>query len=369
MNRTLVHAFGVVGVSLTLCACGGGGGSDPPKTNTPPPDNTPTGDPPSTGTFMDGPVEGINFKTATQSGTTDTDGHYSYVAGETVIFSVGGINFPSVTASQVVTPLDMIAKTDLADPTVVNILRLLQSLDKDGDASNGIQIAPAAHTAATGLSISFSSATFETDVANLVANSGSVTTALIDATTAVNHFKQTLSAQSIDWTPYFHYANNRQWNYTLTTGGPQNIYEYVVEGTANGKPVYIHGWDPIWDSSGTLEYVLKDMTNGPFWVGFRESGMDHFFSTPTLIGCAKLYESCSLQGSLDGMNYDFTWISELATVTVPAGTYNDCIKTTQTDNLSGEVRHEWKCRDVGIAKSDKVGSFVYELTSISTYNP
>jgi len=65
-----------------------------------------------------------------------------------VVFSIGAIEFPSVVAKGVVTPVDMAASGDEADPIVINIAVLLQSLDADGDPSNGISIPAAAVTAA-----------------------------------------------------------------------------------------------------------------------------------------------------------------------------------------------------------------------------
>lgn len=80
--------------------------------------------------------------------------------------------------------------------TTTNIARLLQSLDSDGNPDNGIIIPDAA--AATTLSIDFNTsiADFENnpDVINLVANSGSVTTALISADAANQHLSNTIGA-------------------------------------------------------------------------------------------------------------------------------------------------------------------------------
>ena len=39
-----------------------------------------------TGAFIDSPVEGINFRTETQSGTTNAAGEFQYLAGESVTF-------------------------------------------------------------------------------------------------------------------------------------------------------------------------------------------------------------------------------------------------------------------------------------------
>jgi len=74
-----------------------------------------------------------------------------------------------------VTPLDVFSTTEIGDTGVVNMTRLLQSLDTDGDPDNGITISPDAAASATGLSVDFNSASFDSEVINLVANSGSST--------------------------------------------------------------------------------------------------------------------------------------------------------------------------------------------------
>ena len=51
------------------------------------------------------------------------------------------------------------------------------------------------------MSLDFSSATFDTDVINLVANSGSVTTTLIDEAAALSHLQDTLASAGLLPTP------------------------------------------------------------------------------------------------------------------------------------------------------------------------
>lgn len=106
------------------------------------------------GVFVDSAVAGIHYETTPGgfSGVTSATGQYLYAEGDTVVFSIGAISFPSVVAKGVVTPLDM--GTDATDPVVINIAVLLQSLDADGDASNGITI-PAAAAEAADASVSF----------------------------------------------------------------------------------------------------------------------------------------------------------------------------------------------------------------------
>src|SRR5690606_11867782 len=59
------------------------------------------------GVFVDSPVANVAYRTETQSGVTDEHGNYDFLAGETVTFFLGDLEFPSVLASVVVTPLDM----------------------------------------------------------------------------------------------------------------------------------------------------------------------------------------------------------------------------------------------------------------------
>lgn len=153
-----------------------------------------------TGKFLDAAVSNMKYTTATQSGTTDALGQFKYIANETVTFSVGNVNLPPVTASAVLTPMSLANTTDMGNNTVLNILVLLQSLDDDGDPSNGIRIPAGASAAATAsLDFTVSSAAFRANTAltSLVANSGSVTKTPVAVNDALNHFTATLASNGI----------------------------------------------------------------------------------------------------------------------------------------------------------------------------
>lgn len=92
-----------------------------------------------TGVFLDDAVEGIRYKTATQGGITNEAGEFEFVDGESVTFSLGNIQLPPATAKLTVTPLDMAETENTSDNTVVNIIRLLQTLDTTPDTP-GIKI-------------------------------------------------------------------------------------------------------------------------------------------------------------------------------------------------------------------------------------
>ncbi|HEX7026916.1 MAG TPA: hypothetical protein VF268_06715, partial [Gammaproteobacteria bacterium] len=172
-------------LAVFVAACG----SDDDDDN-----NNNGGTPPATetGVFIDSAVAGIGYRTETQEGETNADGEYEYVEGETVTFFIGDLEFPPVPAKGVVTPLDMSGSDDLNDPVTVNIARLLQTLDSDGDASNGITIPDGAAAAASVLDFDVSVAEFETSVANFVANAGGGSLTLVSATDAVNHLQSSL---------------------------------------------------------------------------------------------------------------------------------------------------------------------------------
>ncbi len=178
--------------AFVLTGCGGSSGGSSNDSNTG--GTTAT----ETGIFVDAAVAGINYTTSPSgtSGQTNALGEYNYEAGDTVVFSIGGIDLPAVEATGRITPADMgSGATDWSsDQTVVNILRLLQTLDSDGDASNGITISDAVHTALQDMDLdpSLSEADFETQ-ANTAINATGKT--LIATADAVEHFK---SSQSSD---------------------------------------------------------------------------------------------------------------------------------------------------------------------------
>ena len=151
----------------------------------------------NTGVFLDSPVTNIGYITETQNGFTNSQGQYKYLEGETVTFFIGELEFPSVTASGTVTPLNLANTEDTSNSTVVNIIRLLQTIDQDGDPDNGITINSAAISSATQVDFSLSQNDFESSpaVTNLIQNSGSSNTNLISADEALANFEQTLAEE------------------------------------------------------------------------------------------------------------------------------------------------------------------------------
>jgi len=220
----------IAGLCLTalLSACGGGGGDAP----------TPTV---LTGVFVDSPVNGISYNTATQSGKTNAKGEFSYLSGENVTFAIGRIQLPAVAAKATVTPLDIAKTTDVNNQIVSNILVLLQSLDEDGNPANGITIsATALAQAITNINFDVSPAAFaaHADVAKLVANSGSVNKTLVSAANAIAHFQGT-TVPTVPVTAGF--AGTYQCSFSGTDSGTFKFVMSTSTGTASscsGTGVY-----------------------------------------------------------------------------------------------------------------------------------
>lgn len=144
----------------------------------------------SSSTFVDAAVAGASYSTASQSGTTAADGRFSFLPGESVVFSVGNVRLPAIpVTSAVVTPIEMGADGTATDPATLNIARFVQALDNDGNPDNGILINPARLAAGASTPASWSNA----NPAGLVASGVAVPTegqALIHLTKSVAQARQ-----------------------------------------------------------------------------------------------------------------------------------------------------------------------------------
>ncbi len=179
---------------VLLTACGGGGSSDTPSESGPPANES--GPPPDIGVFLDSPVINIGYRTETLENVTNSLGEYEYLPGETVTFFIGDLEFPPVEASGTVTALDLAGTANTSDPRVVNMIRLLQTLDQDGNPQNGITISDTAKSTATQVDFDLSEADFSSSLAvtTLIMNAGQDNTVveLVNREDAIDHFNQTL---------------------------------------------------------------------------------------------------------------------------------------------------------------------------------
>ncbi|WML91956.1 hypothetical protein RCF98_06345 [Thiothrix lacustris] len=116
--------------SLVLLTACGGGSSGTAATTTPDTTGGTTIADTSvkTGVFIDAPVKGLTYKTATQSGVTNDKGEFNYITGETVTFSLDGVELGSGKA-QAKLPVTLISPGD-----TTYLAQLLQTMDTDANS-------------------------------------------------------------------------------------------------------------------------------------------------------------------------------------------------------------------------------------------
>lgn len=97
------------------------------------------------GVFCISPVVGLNYQTLTQSGTTNENGEFLYITGETVTFSIGDLVLGSAPGAPEITPADLSFEVAgnikrITNRKVTNIARLLLSLNPSDDIEKRITI-------------------------------------------------------------------------------------------------------------------------------------------------------------------------------------------------------------------------------------
>ncbi|CAA6803750.1 MAG: Unknown protein [uncultured Sulfurovum sp.] len=109
--------------SLVLVGCGGGSSTT----------STSTG----TGFYVDAAIQGVDYTCGTQAGLTDSSGKFTFDTNQGCIFKVGNVLLREVNASTLSNGMTIFE--DNADTA-----RYLQTLDTDGDATNGIDVSSSA---------------------------------------------------------------------------------------------------------------------------------------------------------------------------------------------------------------------------------
>jgi len=183
---TLVCAFGF---SVLLAACGGsssgGGGSNPPAAA------------PSSGVFVDSPVQGLGYKALPSgfAGTTDATGHYQYLPGDMVTFDIGRRIVGTVPAAPEVTALSVFGATSMTDVRVVNLAQLLLTFGGVPTGQNPIQL-PLTIPAGLQNPLDFSDPNFTTMLQNALPGTIIVTQA--QATTHLQSSFKTLAVTVVN---------------------------------------------------------------------------------------------------------------------------------------------------------------------------
>ncbi len=152
------------------------------------------------GIVIDGIVEGLYYETSSgMSGYTDSTGGFDYLDGDSVTFKIGDLTVGTITAQEIEDGkvfLQDIADTqrsDLEDPYVENMAILLQSLDSDSYADNGIVITEQMHEAFNGIELDLS----DMDRDELLGLLDSVGVDAVTESSAMDHVERMLDSYDV----------------------------------------------------------------------------------------------------------------------------------------------------------------------------
>ncbi len=194
--------------------------------------------------LIDSAVEGVDFVTSLKgAGETDSEGKLEFNSNaQTISFSVGGIKLLDFNLSKLnkdrkiyITDLVGVDRNDTSNENVLKILRILQTLDDDDNASNGIRITQnIKNTLDANINI------VDTNITTLSTMIKTKTSKdLISSSKAKEHFEDTL-------TKNLGYKFTRGLNWKgLTYNTVTSPHAYSSEITANGK-IYPTGTKRIW---------------------------------------------------------------------------------------------------------------------------
>ena len=193
LNLAVISAL-----SIGFTGCGSSSGDTLPLDDT------------NTGTFVDSPVYGLKYKTATQEGYTNLSGEFKYKDGEKVEFFLNTLSLGEVNASTLITPYTMAGDTDISNPSrkASNIALLLQNFDSDRSNTNMIDISKFKDLGIYDLSyIDLNSTTnaMESEITGLLATGGfqqyvdADNLNLINTTTANNTMKNYVKEDTVSY--------------------------------------------------------------------------------------------------------------------------------------------------------------------------
>jgi len=261
-------------MSVMLVACGS--------------DDSDPASPLRTGVFLDAaPVEGLGYETATMRGKTNLAGEFSFNAGETITFTIGNFSLPALQAANSLTPKDIFGATDVTEPEVADLSRLLQSLDVDSDASNGILLPLTVDAIASDTVIDFGGPNFDTQAAFVLSQVNESQNGLVDVETAVADLTDSL-------------IENELINEDCTSAHP------LVNSTAE-LSMLEHG------VSGTIK-VINDCVIEVSNFNYDGGGPDVFFYA----AADRAYGADSFMISEPRLNGQ-QWVNDTVTLKIPEG--------------------------------------------------
>lgn len=262
MSVSIASKLCSVVLSITaLTGCGGGSSTTATKT----------------GYFIDSAVEGLEYTSGSTTGLTGADGSFKYEEGKPVTFKIGSMVLGSVTVTNSrVFPVDLVSgATDETHPKVSLMAQILQTLDSDGDASNGITITETTRRAIT-QAIEVATAD-PTQTSAAISNLLSVATAtrtssLVTAQLATHHIKLNLLQEYVG-TWRGSYTGNDGGTCTMSINLPTGASAATVSGSCASTQIANEVGSVTNSNFGSNGSFSGSLDNGGAFVGsFTRAG-------------------------------------------------------------------------------------------------
>lgn len=222
---------------------------------------------PKTGHFIDSPVGGVTVASPTFNGKTDEAGSFTFFPGEDVDLYVGNVFLGTAMAEQRISPLSFYDNADTSDARVINMARLLQSLDVDREPKSGILITNEVEVCLNQAVAGYGEVDFADDgLVDAVINEtiaqcvGVVDLVSVSAEDAQANLEDTLSStmfrKNISKTPDLESSKSKlnimgMWFPALKANGEPAIIEYydadgkLIRTTEEAKPIVVVYTDAI----------------------------------------------------------------------------------------------------------------------------
>lgn len=229
-NSTTIFTSALL--ALSLAGCGGSSSTD-----------SITSDEPTlvTGSLVDAPISGVTYTCNDDvTGITDIDGNFTCPIGSTVVFSIGGVKLGdyiiySEADARYLFPSELFGLEEGAiDPKVIKFLQFVQSLDEDGNATNGIQIPQTAHDDLNSYSLDFENDDVDdVTIENMLTDIGKT---LVIEDDALKHYREELIKHGIK---PIEPLQSEQWYINDNVSGSIHAGEYLDKFTGTGINVVV----------------------------------------------------------------------------------------------------------------------------------
>ncbi len=250
MNKNMLVLSATTAALLALSGCGGGDDATQPTA-------------PTTGTayYLDSAVAGVYYRCGTQAGYTQKDGKFVFEQGKDCSFYIGNVKLKDMQATQLSDGAKIVEQD-------VKVAQVLQSLDVDGNATNGITITPEVADVVNAVVEDINSSTPLDDNTTLVtlldnSTAGHDLTTLVDA---IENNVTDFDGSVVDETQAQTHLTQTQTDVTKALFAAKTLYVYSEENGNNYvTEVLVNGDATSWQyttilggsSVGTEEIVIS----------------------------------------------------------------------------------------------------------------